>query len=165
MINPVLELGRVIVPDFLWPPCTCIHMPHTQKHTWGWWGAKEDGGRRGRERERENVRIHGVVPQAIWEEWVYLPYSLQYFTKTGHEPKAGPRAEAMEECCWLACSQASFSYLSHAAQDLRPMGSIAPSELDLPMAIINKIPADNMIEAFPQLRYLLPDKFVFVKLT
>lgn len=51
---------------------------HTDDTQGGGEGAREmeREGEGGRERDGENVRIDDVVPQATWEEQVYLPYSL-----------------------------------------------------------------------------------------
>lgn len=51
---------------------------HTNTHRGGEGPRKMEGEEGGRDRGK-NVRIHGVVPQATWEEWVYLSYTIVFY--------------------------------------------------------------------------------------
>ena len=72
--------------------------------------------------------------------WLILPHHCSSGQELiqGRNVEAGAGAEAMEECCLLACFPGLFSLLSYRPQDHQPRNGTTHNGLGSPMSIINQ---------------------------
>lgn len=108
--------------------------------------------------QNTNRKQHG-------EERLY--FSLQPIMKGngsrtwGTHLLSGPKAETMEECCYLTCSLACSTCFLKQPRATCPGGDTAPSGLNYPhQVLIKKLPTDlptgQHLEAIPQLTFPFP---------